>query len=583
MVKVLCFTIGRRFFDIRAGPLARRSRGMHAEALNMRPGSFISASCLSLLLTVACVAQRPESPSRTQEPAPPPQTQVAATPSQAEEPTPPSRPEEAAPTPETQETALSQAQEAASPSQDQEAVSPLQAQGRALPTNAATRTGDFDVMLENRVIRVLAPYSRTFFFNDMGRERGYAADLVRVFEKYLNQKLAPELGKRPLTVIIIPATREKLLQEVVNGTGDIAVGNLTVTEARKAIVDFVVAPDAILLSEVVLTGPNSPVIATTDDLSGKTVHVRASSSYYESLTELNGRFNGAGKPPVNIVVVPDALEDEDMMEMLNLGLFQAIVVDDVVANMWAPILPNVKINKGAAIRTGAVSGWAIRKDSPKLKAEILEAYVNAVQNTPRTLSSRVRYYSGRIRKLQDPSASEDYQRFVSTVALFRKYGEQYNFDPLMLAAQSYQESQLNQEARSPVGAIGLMQLMPATGADLGVGDITLPEENVHAGAKYMDQLMTKFFPDAKFDDVNRSLFAFAAYNCGPGNMAKLRREAGKRGLDPNVWFNNVEVVTAEKIGIETTTYVRNIFKYYVSYRLMADIRQAQKTAREAVK
>jgi membrane-bound lytic murein transglycosylase MltF len=91
----------------------------------------------------------------------------------------------------------------------------------------------------------------------------------------------------------------------------------------------------------------------------------------------------------------------------------------------------------------------------------------------------------------------------------------------------------------------------------------------------MDQLMTKYFTDAKFDEQNRALFAFASYNCGPGNVSRMRKEAVKRGLDPDQWFNNVEIVTAEKIGIETTTYVRNIFKYYAAYKLAT---QAQATA-----
>jgi membrane-bound lytic murein transglycosylase MltF len=127
-----------------------------------------------------------------------------------------------------------------------------------------------------------------------------------------------------------------------------------------------------------------------------------------------------------------------------------------------------------------------------------------------------------------------------------------------------------------------MQLMPATGAEMKVGDITVAESNVHAGAKYMDQLMTKFFPDARFSEGNRPLFAFASYNCGPGNVATARREAMRRGLDPDKWFNNVEIVVAEKVGVETTTYVRNIYKYYVAYRLMLDAEAQADKAREQV-
>jgi membrane-bound lytic murein transglycosylase MltF len=459
--------------------------------------------------------------------------------------------------------------------QQAQSPQPSTSSQRALPTDSFLKPwkGDFDAMLKQRRVRVLAPYSRTFYFNELGRERGYSADLVRVVEKYLNTKLAAQLGKRPLTFMIIPTTRDKLLTGVAEGLGDIAV-NVGVSEKRKELVDFIVAPDAPPLAEVVLTGPKSPAINSVDDLSGKTVHTRPSSVYHEDLVALNEQFKKAGKPLVNIVAVPDAVEDEDMME---------IVVDDMVANMWAKVLPKVKVNKAAVLRKGGSAGWAIRKGSPLLEKAVMDAYVNAVQNTPKNLADRTARYSGRVRQLQNPTGSADYKRFQDTLALFEKYATRYKFDPLMLSAQGYQESQLNQEARSPVGAIGLMQVMPATGKELGVGDITVAESNVHAGTKYMDQLVSKELAGANLDEVNRTLFAFAAYNCGPGNMAKLRKAAEARGLDPNVWFNNVEVVTAEKIGIETTTYVRNIYKYYVAYKLMIAADAAQRKARESIK
>jgi membrane-bound lytic murein transglycosylase MltF len=176
----------------------------------------------------------------------------------------------------------------------------------------------------------------------------------------------------------------------------------------------------------------------------------------------------------------------------------------------------------------------------------------------------------RVKQFRNNAADAEFVKFSETLKLFEKYGAKYGFDPVMLAAQGYQESQLNQNAKSHVGAIGVMQIMPATGKELGVGDISQIEPNIHGGAKYMDKLMTQYFKDAKFTEANRPLFAFASYNAGPGNVSKLRKEAEKRGLDPDKWFNNVELVTAEKIGMETTTYVRNIYKYYVSYTLMLE-------------
>jgi len=233
------------------------------------------------------------------------------------------------------------------------------------------------------------------------------------------------------------------------------------------------------------------------------------------------------------------------------------------------------------LRAGGVIGWAIRKDSPKLEATILDFYANYLKKQG-VIDYRLAQFYKRVKQISNNADREELRRFEATIDLFKRYGAQYGFDPLMLAAQGYQESQLQQEAHSRVGAIGVMQLMPATGTQMRVGDIRSIEPNIHAGTKYMDQLMTRYFPDAQFNETTRTLFAFAAYNAGPGNLAKLRTEAERRGLDPNQWFNNVEIVTAERIGIETTTYVRNIYKYYAAYKLTQEAQVTQRKAREQV-
>lgn len=454
---------------------------------------------------------------------------------------------------------------------------------RALPTETREWKGDFDGMLQRRMIRVLVPYSRTLYYNDKGRERGISAETARAFEQYLNKKYAAQLGKRPITLYLVATPRDELLPDVAAGLGDIAAGNLTVTEARKQLVDFVAPPDAKPNREIVLSAAKSEPLASAEALSGKTVHVRATSSYHESLVALNERLARDGKPPARLVIVPDELEDEDLMEMLNVGLVEYIVVDDWKARMWSHVLPKVTLNEAAVVREGGLIGWAIRKDSPELTAELEDFYANHLKR--QGVLNYLRQQQGlRVKALKNASASADAKRFEQTLALFQKYGPKYGFDPVMLAAQGYQESQLDQQAKSHVGAIGVMQIMPATGAELKVGDIRVTEANIHAGAKYMDQLMSRYFKDAKFDAPNRALFAFASYNAGPGNIAKMRKEAAKRGLNPDKWFNNVEMVTAEKIGIETTTYVRNIYKYYTSYKLMVDAQHERDKARgEAVK
>jgi membrane-bound lytic murein transglycosylase MltF len=460
------------------------------------------------------------------------------------------------------------------------APAPAPAPHRQLSLENKPWKGDFDAMLERRIIRVLVPYSRTLYFVDKGRERGLTADLARDFEAYLNTKYAKQLGRRPVTVLLIPTTRDRLLSGVVDGLGDIAAGNLTVTDERRKIVDFVAPADHAPMQELLVTGPSAPPIATLDDLSGKTLHVRAATSYHESVQALNQRLKQLGKPPAQIADLPAPLEDEDVLEMLNAGLVGFTVVDDWKARMWAQILPKIRVRDSLVLRSEAYPGWAVRKDSPQLVAVATAFYKSATKLNSR--EARLAQYYKRIKQISNNTQGASWRRFEATLKLFQKYGAKYRFDPLMLAAQGYQESKLSQDARSHMGAIGVMQIMPATGAELKVGDITHLEPNIHGGAKYMNRLMTSYFPDAKFDEAERSLFAFACYNAGPGNISRMRKLAISRGLDGDQWFNNVEIVVAAKIGIETTTYVRNIYKYYVAYKLEEAAREAARKAKETV-
>jgi membrane-bound lytic murein transglycosylase MltF len=175
------------------------------------------------------------------------------------------------------------------------------------------------------------------------------------------------------------------------------------------------------------------------------------------------------------------------------------------------------------------------------------------------------------------------KKFQAVLDLFRKYGKQYDMDYLLMAAQGYQESGLNHDARSPVGAIGIMQVMPDTGAELKVGDITQLDANINAGVKYMRFMIDQYFKDEPMTMLDKGLFAFAAYNAGPGRVRQLRREAAKRGFDPNVWFGNVEVIASERIGRETVTYVSNIYKYYIAYKLVMQENERRNAAKATIR
>jgi len=446
---------------------------------------------------------------------------------------------------------------------------------RALPTQGQPRPGDFDRMMDERLIRVLVPYSRTLYFNDHGRERGITADLMRDFERALNRKYRHKLANRPITIVLVPAPRAVLIPGVARGFGDIGAGNLTATKERLRHVDFVGLPDVpVTVSEIVVTHRGHDALLSVNALAGMTVHVRKSSSYYASLQDLNARLQQEGKARVTLITVSDALEDEDLMELVEVGVIDAIVADDWKARLWSRAMPGIQLHPDAVLRTGGQIGWAIRKDSPLLRAEI-EDFLRKHA----ALEFRVMQYRRRIDRMRNPTAKADLKHLQAMRALFEKYGEKYGFDPLLLAAQGFQESKLNQGARSRAGAIGVMQVTPATGRAMNVGNITQLEPNIHAGVKYLHKLANHYFDDPAIDRTNRTLLSMAAYNAGPTRVARLRREASDRGLDGNAWFDNVEIVVAERIGRETTTYVRNIYKYYVAYTLTFHAKAKQEKAR----
>ena len=242
-----------------------------------------------------------------------------------------------------------------------------------LSTESATKPwiGDLDGMIERRVIRVLTVYSKTFYFVDRGVQRGTTYDFFRVFEEDLNKKMTKDkkLKNKALKVrvMFIPVARDELLPALAAGKGDIAASNLTVTEERQNLVDFSL-PMFRNVSEVVVTGPDSPTVSNVDELAGQVVFVRKSSSYYESLMALNLRFASENKPAVVLKEAPEALEDEDLIEMLNAGMIPLIVVDKHKADFWKKVFPAITVHDDIALRTGGEVAWALRKGSPQLQA-----------------------------------------------------------------------------------------------------------------------------------------------------------------------------------------------------------------------
>jgi membrane-bound lytic murein transglycosylase MltF len=425
-------------------------------------------------------------------------------------------------------------------------------------------TGDFDAMVKRRLIRVGVTFNRTFYFIDNGTQRGLAYEYTAQYEDQLNKRL--NTGNLRVHVVMLPMPRDMLLPALQQGKIDMVVAQLTVTPERQKLVDFT-QPTRRNVNEIVVTGPGGPAIASPEDLSDQTVFVRKTSSYYDSLLALNTKLKAAGRKPIDIELASESLDDDDLLEMVNAGLIPAIVVDSYLADFWKQVFTDLKVHDDVALRTGGTLAAAIRKNSPQLAAE-LNAFIakNGLDSTLGAILSK-RYLQS-TKFVTNAASQAERQKFLAMANIFRKYGAQYKFDYLMMAAQGYQESRLDQDAKSSVGAIGVMQLMPETGKEQKVGDVTKVEPNIHAGVKYMRFIRNSFFESEPMDDLNKGLFTFAAYNAGPGRIRSLRKDAAERGLNPNIWFGNVERVASEKIGRETVTYVSNIYKYYVAYKLL---------------
>jgi membrane-bound lytic murein transglycosylase MltF len=438
--------------------------------------------------------------------------------------------------------------------------------------------GDLDGMVERRYVRVLTVQSPVLYFVDKGRELGLTYEYAKAFENRLNETLGT--GHVRIHVLLMPVSREELIPRLLAGQGDIAAATLTVTSERRKQVDFS-DPLARGVTEIVVTGPSGPSVASLGDLSGMEIHVRASSSYAEHLKTLSEKLVSEGKAPIRIVPADELLEDGDLLEMVAAGLLPATVADSFIVDLWVRIFPDLKPHPDVVVSGGGDIAWAFRKESPKL-AEAVNAFVKTQKKGTAAGNVLINKYVKSTKWVKNARSDEDIQRFRGMIDLFKKYSAQYEFDWLLMAAQGYQESGLDQSKRSHVGAIGVMQVMPATAKDRAVNipDIENLESNIHAGIKYNRWVVDNFYDDPGIRPVDASLFAFASYNAGPGRVARLRKEAAEQGLDPNRWFNHVELVAAKRIGRETVQYVSNIYKYYLAYQMVVQQDQQREKAKK---
>ncbi|MFN2343176.1 MAG: transglycosylase SLT domain-containing protein, partial [Desulfonatronovibrio sp.] len=342
---------------------------------------------------------------------------------------------------------------------------------------------------------------------------------------------------------------------------------------RQKHVDFT-APYLSGVSEVVVTHENISSIKDIQDLSGKKVAVRQSSSYHQSLKDLNDELRKQDLKPVEINSLSEELETEDILEMVNSGALKITIADSHIAQAWKEVLDNIVVHEDIQLRKGAEIAWMVRKNNPKLK-QSLNKFLRTHKQGTMLGNIYFRRHFQNADALKDPTDLEKWDKLLKYKDIIRKYADMYDFDWLLILAMAFQESGLDQSRKSHAGAVGIMQIKPSTARDpnIGIENIYDVENNIHAGVKYLDFLRDRYFSAEEIRPRDRVRLALAAYNAGPARINQVRNLARETGLDPDRWFRNVELAALRNIGQETVRYVSNINKYYVLYQALVQQEQ----------
>ena len=446
-----------------------------------------------------------------------------------------------------------------------------------LPTSFGRRTGDLDQMLRDRKIRALVVINPLSFFYSHGKPKGITYEMLEQLQRVANKKFKTVTSK--LNVTFIPLRPDELGPALTQGVGDVIAEGVWITPRRQENYAFT-TPTKNNVTQIIVTGEELSSIESFDDLVGKDIYVNPLTISYDNLKKISEERVKAGKAPLSLKAADKNLLEDDLIEMANAGLIPATVAMQHRAQLWQQVLPNVKLHPAMVVASGGQLGWVVRKNNPELK-KLLDEFIEAHGEGTSFGNVLLRRYLQNTKWIKNSNSAEEMGKFATYVEYFKKYAAEYNFDYLMITAQGYQESMLDQSRRSRQGAVGIMQVIPryAAAKPINIPDISKADKNILAGVRILNNIVTTYFDDPGIDQVSRTLFTFASYNAGPNRIVRLRRQAADEGLNPNKWFGNVELEVAKDVVEETVTYVDNIYKYYVAYKLAAERKEQQEKAK----
>ena len=434
-----------------------------------------------------------------------------------------------------------------------------------LPTSFGRQTEDLDQMLKARNIRALVTINPISFFFSHGKPQGMLYEVLEQLQRIVNKKY--KTGNLKVKVSFIPMRPDELGPALTQGVGDFIAADILITPGRQKHFDFT-TPIVKNLTHIIVSGPELARASSFDDLVGTDIYVSPLSGFYEQLQKISEERANAGKARLSVKVADKNLQEDDLVEMVNAGLIPATVAMELRAKLWKQILPNIRLHPQMVVASAGELGWVVRKDNPDLK-KLLDGFTETHGEGTLFGNTILRRYLQNTKWVKNSTSTAEMRKFAAYLEYFKKYAGEYNFDYLMILALGYQESRLDQSRRSPSGAVGIMQVIPkyAAAKPINVPDVSKADRNILAGVRMLNNFATNYFNDPAIDEVNKTLFTFACYNAGPNRIVRLRKKAEGDGLNPNKWFGNVELEVAEEVGEETVTYVGNIYKYYVAYKL----------------
>lgn len=413
-------------------------------------------------------------------------------------------------------------------------------------------SGGLEKIIKDRYIRVLTTNNSVNYFLHNGKPTGVQYELVKKFVQSLNKKL--NLSPPFIQFEMVPAPKSQLVPLLLEGRGDLIAADLSNYENIVPEISF-----SKRLREI------KKVIVVNDQFEeGQSIYTNHEIKY-DLIKNLEVTSS-------KIKVLEEDLSEQDILELLSIGQFNAVVVDYYIGKYFCDKYKNLKIMRTQKEKL-LPSSWVVRKENKKLLDHINDfipsVSVGSFMGNFLDLKYKKSYTSIRFKNDQFKN-----KRISPFDNILKNYAFQYNLDWLLLASVSFQESRFRQRLVSPANAVGVFQVKESTAKEPYIniypirGEKNL-ENNIHAGVKYLHWIKKSFFdPIKKMREKDRIRFSLAAYNAGPSRVLKAIKMAQSKGLDPHKWFRNVELVMIDMRLIEPVRYVSEINKRFVAYNLL---------------